>query len=109
MAVKNKDRKATYERDGHMCAACGIDQTLTIQHRANRKMGSDPTKERIENYLTLCYWCNGRLESNAEFASLGIENGWKLRSWDDPLRVPVFYAFDGWFYLTADGRRTKRP
>lgn len=109
MAVSKKDRRITYDRDGRMCAACGLDSQLSIQHRANRKMGSDPTKERVANYLTLCIWCNQRLESDANFAAIGVDNGWKLRSWDDPLKVPVKYWMDGWFYLTDDGVRTKRP
>lgn len=108
MAVSKKDRRLVYDRDGNMCANCGIDETLTIQHRANRGFGGDPSKERLSNYMVLCYWCNGRLESNADFAAIGIDKGWKLRSWEDPLKVCVFYAFDGWYYLTDDGRRVKR-
>lgn len=108
MAVTAKVRQLVFDRDGRMCANCGIDDMLTIQHRANRGMGGSKLRDGYENLMTLCYWCNGRLESNAEFAAIGIDNGWKLRSWDDPLKVPVFFAFDGWYYLTADGRRVKR-
>lgn len=109
MAVTAKQRQIVYDRDGRMCANCGNDQTLTIQHRINRGMGGSKTRDGFENLLTLCALCNQRLEMVAEVAERGIDLGQKLRSWDDPLKVPVFFAFDGWYYLTERGTRIKRP
>lgn len=108
MAVTQKVRKQVYERDGYMCVSCGRTETLTLQHRASRGMGGSKTRDGIENLLTMCAIENQRLESNADFAAIGIDNGWKLRSWEDPLKVPVFFAFDGWYYLTERGTRVKR-
>lgn len=109
MAVSAKVRRQVYERDGFMCVSCGRTDTLTLQHRVNRGMGGSKTRDGVQNLVTMCAIENQRLEANPDFAAVGVENGWKLRSWENPLNVPVFFAFDGWFYLTADGKRTKRP
>lgn len=108
MAVSNKIRQLVYDRDGRMCVSCGRDDMLTLQHRINRKMGGSKLLDGPENLVTMCSLENQRLEMIPDFAAIGIDNGWKLRSWDDPLKVPVFFAFDGWYYLTPDGRRVKR-
>lgn len=109
MAVSKKKRQSVFDRDGRMCANCGDTYGLTIQHRINRGMGGSKMLDGFENLLCLCGLCNQRLEAVPEVAERGVDLGHKLRSWDDPLKVPVFYAFDGWYYLTADGTRTKRP
>ncbi|QUL79897.1 hypothetical protein [Brevibacterium sp. SMBL_HHYL_HB1] len=107
--MSKKVRQQVYERDGYMCVSCGRTDTLTLNHRASKGMGGSKLMDGPENLVTMCLIENQRLEANADFAALGIDNGWKLRSWDDPLKVPVFFAFDGWYYLTTDGTRTKRP
>lgn len=108
MAVSNKVRQLVYDRDGRMCVSCGRDDMLTLQHRINRGMGGSNTRDGYENLVTMCSLENQRLEMIPDFAAIGIDNGWKLRSWEDPLKVPVFFAFDGWYYLTERGTRVKR-
>lgn len=93
-------------RDGGRCAAEGpwCVGALTTQHRANRGAGGSGLRDGFENLLTLCWGCNTRLEADAEWAAYGRLNGWKLRSWEDPLGVAVLYLWAGeWRKLDADG------
>lgn len=95
-------------RDQFTCAALGPGCTrfteLTTQHRINRGMGGSKRLDVFPNLLTLCARCNTRLESDAVFAQLGRERGWKLSSWEDPLRVAVWFAWNcQWRLLDADG------
>lgn len=108
MAVSASKRKRVYERDGNMCANCGSTHGLTIQHRINRGMGGSKLLDGFANLMTLCALCNQRLEMVAEAAEKGIDNGHKLRSWQNPEKEPVYFWMDGWFYLKPDGTRSKR-
>lgn len=54
--------------------------------------------------VTLCLRHNEQLESDATFAEIGRQSGWKLRAGEDPLRVAVWYRpFGQWRLLDADG------
>lgn len=97
-------------RDGFRCAACGLDNHLTLQHRSNRQMGGDKTarkglrgvKDRFSNLLTMCMTCNTRLESDRDFMQKGIDNGWKLKQYMEPRNVPVCIAWLGEYRLLED-------
>ena len=56
------------------------------------------------NIITLCAEANGLLESDAAFARLGRKLGWKLRSFENPVDVPIF-GHGGWWLLTDDFRK----
>jgi hypothetical protein len=52
---------------------------------------------------------NGQLESNATFAQMGRDFGWKLTSGQDPKKTAVWLA-DGWYLLDDNyGRRKVNP
>lgn len=95
MNVPAKTVKVFRERDSQRCAACGVSNALSTQHRINKGSGGDPKGYRniLSNLLTLCVLCNGALESDERFRASGISNGWKAMSWDDPLRVAVYYMW----------------
>lgn len=97
--VTQLDRRLVYARDNYRCAHCGRNDTLTIQHRAGRGMGGSKKADRLANLVTLCWQANVTLESDAEFARLGRDKGWKISRWDDPEEVPVFYAPEGAFFM----------
>lgn len=104
--VSRMDRELVYERDQYRCAACGGVSPLTIQHRANRGMGGNPSgsKNSLANLLTMCAFCNQLLEQSGKFALEGVEHGWKIRSWDAPQEIPVFYAWaQEWRRLSDNG------
>ena len=104
--VTSFQREAVFERDHYKCAACGDPSNLVVHHRANRGMGGDPTgrQNRLSNLLTVCSWCNGAFESLPTVAETARDRGHKLRSWDVPTLVPVFYSWAGeWRELDDDG------
>lgn len=104
-----KQFKAFLERD-RACYHCGsVGDDLIPQHRKNRKMGgSRSLKDDPNNIIVFCGEANTRLESDASFARIGLEMGWKLNSWDD-LSNPVYEAHTGlWWHLDGN-RRIQLP
>lgn len=99
-------RDLVFERDHHVCVACGMPSGLTIQHRVNRGQGGGKAAWRNapSNLLTLCARDNTDLETDPEKAETGRSRGWKLRAWEDPREIPVVYV-DGLFLLDDNGRR----
>jgi hypothetical protein len=98
-----KEIKKQLARDGH-CLHCGLDdETLTVQHRANRghggyKAGNDPA-----NYLLLCSFFNGLIESDSKAAGMARRYGWKISRYDNPSEKPVYDLVSGaWFILNSD-------
>jgi len=105
-----KQFRAYLDRDKN-CYHCGTNgDDLVPQHRKNRKMGgSRSLKDDPNNIIVLCAEANGLLESDASFARIGIEFGWKLNSWDD-LSNPVYEAHTGlWWHLTGMSRVALPP
>lgn len=114
MAV-NKNRrmwKQVQERDGGMCAACGTNYGLTLQHRAGKGMGGSNSAECFSNYLVLCGLHNGLLEDDGEFARKGRAYGWKCsrNQVTTPADIAVWYVMEqAWFLLEDDGSRLRVP
>lgn len=108
MAVSKQTRQRVFERDGYMCVDCGTPYTLTIQHRVNRGMGRAKVSEGMASLITMCVTHNCLLESDAEYAALGREYGWKVHRnrTVKPEDVPVYYrTLRAWVYLGDDGSR----
>ncbi|WP_311210900.1 MULTISPECIES: HNH endonuclease [unclassified Aeromicrobium] len=61
-AAWKRARKATMERDGHRCVACGSEDDLTVDHIIPIIKGGEPTDE--SNLRTLCRPCNLRKGTN---------------------------------------------
>lgn len=110
MPISPKLRRSVFDRDGNKCVACGDINNLTIQHRVSKGMGGSKQFDTIAHLLTLCLLCNGRLESDAEFAEMGIAYGWKIRRntkpLPDPTKTAVRYS-DGWYLLDQQGNKTQ--
>ena len=110
MTTPKRLLKALDARDGHQCAwhpvgMCDPD-TLTPQHRANRGHGGRPSLHRLSNLVWLCSRLNGAVESDALTAEVARDRGVKVRSHDDPARVPIRHAVHGLVLLTDDGPPT---
>lgn len=108
MTVSQKRRNQVKLRDQFRCVAEGPHCTrfagLTMQHRRNKGMGGSKLLDGFENLITLCALCNTLLESDADWAQVGRDNGWKLSSWENPERVAVFVSWAGvWRLLDAEG------
>ena len=83
------------------CQHCGrIDDTLVVQHRANRGAGGSKSRNRPSNYVLICSSFNGLMESSAAHAEFARKMGIKLGSWENPLEVPVY--FGGQYWLLDD-------
>lgn len=98
------------ERDGAVCAATGVTEGLSIQHRADKGMGGNPLAERPSNGIILEVLLNVRLEQNADEAEHARRMGWKLSKWDDPTKVPYWHApSQTWWLADDEGGRSPAP
>lgn len=90
-------------RDESRCVNCGSSFSLTVQHRQAVGMGGSKHKPAEHELVTACLDCNTRFEQDLQTAALRF--GWKVPRWvDDPSRVPVFWAWWGyWFSLHGGG------
>lgn len=103
--MNDRLRKLVYARDGEACWHCGATDGLSIQHRANKGMGGSKNRDRLDNLLTFCLEGNQRMESDANFANVARDNGWKLSSWT-PYSSPVWNAWQRqWFVIDLDGNK----
>ena len=96
------------QRDKSCCHCGTTDNTLIPQHRANRGMGGSRSLDRPSNIIVMCSEANGLLESNARFAEIGRELGWKLTRDQVPEFTPVLLA-DGYWLLDNDFNKTPVP
>lgn len=93
-------RRAVYERDNFRCVACDTTEDLTFQHRVATGMGGSKLRPGAVAGLTLCLRCNQACE--ADMQTVALRNGYKVRRWADPSRVPVYYPhLFGWFVLAG--------
>lgn len=98
-------KRKVYQRDLQACWHCGVTEGLSIQHRMNRQMGGSKQRDRLDNLIAFCIEGNQRMESDANFAILAKDNGWKLSTWE-PFSTPVFSAWQvKWFVLDEFGNK----
>ena len=106
MAITQKMVQKLRERDPY-CLHCGENVQLQMHHRRNRAMGGSKLLDRYDNLLRVCAALNYAMESDAEVAQEALENGWKLKSWDD-FSKPVFDKMaHTWWHLDKDGNKTE--
>lgn len=86
-------RQTVLARDGDRCCSCGWPQQLELNHRINKGMGGSNLLDYISNLVTMCHGCNNALEADASFRDSGLRMGWKVQSWDDPHRIPVYFQY----------------
>lgn len=90
-------------RDPLRCIHCGVVVGLSVQHRAAKGMGGDPTADHPANGVILCLALNVAAEADVRAMELCVAYGWKISKHKDPERVPVYDAVEGrWYRLTAD-------
>lgn len=104
--MRAKEFQSILDRDLG-CLHCGsTDQTLIPQHRINRGMGGSKNRGSKSNLIVLCSLINGLIESDADWAQIARECGWKLKPWDNPLDVPVWdETAQVWWMLDDQGSR----
>ena len=57
-------RKQALARDGYRCRACGIAEDLTVHHEVKARTAPDLAFS-LDNLITLCRACHGRVEKFA--------------------------------------------
>ncbi|WP_157813957.1 hypothetical protein [Microbacterium sp. BR1] len=98
-------RRSVYERDGKQCVSCRDVDGLTYQHRASTGMGGSKSQPTVVGGLTLCLLCNQSCE--AENQTRAIVWGHKIRRWQNPSNVPVFYPHEHAWYRFEGTRRIR--
>lgn len=90
-------RLKIYDRDEWRCCSCGITDNHTLQHRVNKGMGGDKTKDKVKdnpsNLVTMCNQCNTALEFDVDFRRTGISMGWKVLQGRDPSQIPCWFSW----------------
>lgn len=104
-APTTQTRTDVYVRDGYRCAICGATEGLSFQHRRAVGMGGSKNLPTTVDGLTLCVTCNNACE--AELQGVALANGWKVRRWANPERVPVFYPHEGFWFRLEGIRRVR--
>jgi hypothetical protein len=96
-------RKLVLERDGYACFCCGksiIGQRYSLGHRLRASQGGKPVPS---NLLTFLGWGgelhHGRIDSRRDPADEA--KGYTVRSWDNPLLIPVMVFSEGGSGFTA--------
>jgi hypothetical protein len=98
--VTPKEFRRYVDRDGG-CWHCGETESVAPHHRKNRGMGGSKKRDNPANIILVCSILNGLMESDSKWASTARQWGFKLDSWQDPLKVPVLRVTSGeWFRLT---------
>lgn len=104
-AEERTARALVWERSAARCERCGRAPATNWHHRRNRSGGGLWTPE---NGMALCgtgtTGCHGEVTVNPR---ISYQQGWAVRSTQDPAVVPVWIAGQGFVYLTAAG--TYRP
>lgn len=111
MMMNKKTFQKLLDRD-KACLHCGlVDDTLILNHRGNRGMGGFKAANNPANLIVLCSAMNLKIESNAVYANLALDYGWKISKHADPLIQPVYSVVDGEWWLLDDefGRKVVTP
>ena len=99
--MKSKDFQKLLDRD-QGCLHCGEVVAVAPNHRINRGMGGSKRLDVPSNLVVLCSVLNGQIESDARWARVAKEYGWKLEKWQNPLEVKVFSIILGEWLLLDD-------
>lgn len=106
MTLSPKIRGSLREREDRWCARCGLVRATNAHHRKNRSQGG---QDVLSNLLLLCgsgtTGCHGYI---TEHPAEAYENGWSVRSHQDPADQEVLYR-GTWVLLDDLGNLTDAP
>lgn len=84
-------------RSGGFCERCGLVRGAEMHHRRSRGMGGSQADDTntASNALHLCSACHGWVTEHPQDAR---DNGWTVKSHQDPSEIPVKYR-GAWVWL----------
>jgi hypothetical protein len=88
-------------RDGG-CVHCAEGIAIVPHHRLNRGMGGSKERDTPSNIVTFCSAMNSLVESDSKWYHAALKYGWKLRSGQEPSKTPIWFAYDGKWFLLDD-------
>ncbi len=98
--MKPKEFRKYLNRDGGKCLHCGATEGLVPQHRGNRGMGGSKERDVPSNVIVFCSSFNSLVESSGTAARYAKGYGWKISTYADPLKIPVYdVTAQGWFMM----------
>lgn len=108
-------RALVLERDGYACVCCGtsiIGRPYSLQHRLRRSHGGGNSPANLITVLgTGTTGCHERIDSRRDPSDEA--KGYTVRSWDDPLLIPVMifspHGSGITMWLTDDGTYATEP
>jgi len=90
-----KAKQLIRERSGSICEGCAKVRASHFHHRLYKsRLG----RGNVANGLHLCVGCHGLAHT-----LFGEQQGWSIRSYGDPLKVPVSHAVHGLVTFDDDG------
>lgn len=81
------------------CWHCGAATKLVPHHRINRGMGGSKARHTPSNVIVMCAEINLLMESDPVMARQARRYGWKLESWRDSTKAPVYRYGGDWYVL----------
>jgi hypothetical protein len=105
MAIPKKVLKLVQQRDDH-CWHCGVEEDLVPHHVKNRGMGGSKLLDTVDNLAMMCARWNGDMESSVTAARQARAWNHKQAVWERE-HLPLFDVQGGWWYLHADGSKTR--
>jgi len=95
-------RVAVHQREGGLCVACGVHESLEEGNCHHRQLRSRGGRDDAWNCIWLCSGCHGDIHANP---AKSTETGYLCPSWEDPAKWPLKCA-NGWFQPSPDGWAT---
>ena len=96
-------RQIVRDRADEVCERCGQCLPCTLHHRRNRSQLPKARHWEVSNCAMLCgdgvRGCHGWATVNPKAAH---EEGWHVKPWEEPAKVPVLYR-NRWAYLDEQG------
>lgn len=90
-------RAAAKTRSGGTCEIDGRNPATEVHHRQNRSQGGSWA---VPNLLHVCPACHHHITVNPKAAT---DQGWAVKSHQDPPDVPVWLAGRGYAFLLPNG------
>lgn len=101
MMSEKKCREIVRDRSEGFCERCSRGTALTVHHRKKRSQGGGWTPD---NCVALCghgtAGCHGWCEHHPNAAAL---EGFHVRPWELPDKVPVYWRKSRWVLLLENG------